>query len=313
MNLRIRWLMQIILIAGILGNMAYAAEDIMKIPDVVATVNGINITRANLEERMSQSRAMNPERFDAMTPEQKKGAVIRTINDMALREVIYQEAARRDIVVTDDEVNMSLDDLKRRFSSEEAFVKAFAEAKMTIPVWKEDTRKNLMAMKLEGLMIEELKVSEGEIQDFYEKNKKDLNRDVVKISHILVETEKEAEEIIREFKEKGDFGALAKRYSVDNYTKDKGGDLGWYGRGGVLKEVEDAAYSLSPGEISAPVKSGFGYHIIRLEEKKIASEQTLNDHFDHVMSILKQQKWERLKPDWHKGLLMVTTVWRWSP
>jgi len=77
--------------------------------------------------------------------------------------------------------------------------------------------------------------------------------------------------------------------------------------------VEDAAYSLSPGQTSAPVKSQYGYHIIRLEEKKAASEQTLEDHREHVSSILHQAKWQQLRPTWLQGLMINAAVWKWSP
>jgi len=77
--------------------------------------------------------------------------------------------------------------------------------------------------------------------------------------------------------------------------------------------VEDAAYSLSPGQTSAPVKSQYGYHIIRLEKKKAASEQTLEDHREHVSSILQQAKWQQLRPTWLQGLMINAMVWKWSP
>jgi len=147
------------LITGILSSMAYA-EEAIQIPDVVAVVNGTNITKQDIERRMAQSRSMNPERFDAMGLEERKKAIIRTTGNMVMREVIYQEAVRRGIVVTDKEVEMGLDDLKRRFPSEEAFEKSLADANITIPAWKEETRKSMMEMKLEGLMAAKLKISD---------------------------------------------------------------------------------------------------------------------------------------------------------
>lgn len=287
--------------------------DAINIPDVVATVNENKITKQQLEERMAQSKAMDPERFDTMSLEQKKQAIIRTIDNMIIREVLYQEAVRRNIVVTDEEVDLNLESLKRQFPSEEAFQKTFAEAKITIPVWKVETKKNLRAMKLEDLVVDEIPIPDNELTDYYEKNKKDLNKDAIKISHILVDTEEEAKKVIKKLKKKEDFGSLAKKYSLDTFTKDKGGDLGWYGRGELLKVVEDTAYSLSPGQISDPVKSQFGYHIIRLDEKKVASEQTMEDHREHVRSILQQAKWQKLRLEWLKVLLNNARVWKWSP
>ncbi len=74
-------------------------------------------------------------------------------------------------------------------------------------------------------------------------------------------------EIKKELEEGADFAELAKKYSVDPGSKDNGGDLGWFGRGKMVKPFEDAAFSLEPGQISDPVKTRFGYHIIQVLEK----------------------------------------------
>ncbi len=204
----IKWLVLFALITGIFGSMADAgdeifslrsvqalpagtssprndradgthhndsAEEAINIPDVIATVNGVNIKRQELERRMAQSRSMNPERFEAMTLEQKKKAMARTIDNMILREVIYQEAVKRNIVVTEEEVNLELENLKKQFPSGKEFDKTFAEYNITIPAWKVETRRKLMGIKLEEQMVSEIKISDQEIADFYEKNKKDLN------------------------------------------------------------------------------------------------------------------------------------------
>ena len=181
MNLCIKWLIQVALITGILCNMAYAADKIaaeaINVPEVVATVNGFKITGEDLEGRIAQSRAMDPARFDAMDLEKRKKAIIRTVNNMVVREVVYQEAVKRKIVVTDKEVDLRLADLKRKFPSEEVFKKTFADANMSIPSWKRETKKNLMATKLEEMMADGLPIRDSEIAEYYEKNKKDLNKD----------------------------------------------------------------------------------------------------------------------------------------
>lgn len=84
--------------------------------------------------------------------------------------------------------------------------------------------------------------------------------------HILVADEATAQEVLEKLRAGGDFAELAKEYSTDTGTKENGGDLGWFGRGQMVKEFEDAAFSLPVGEYSEPVKSQFGYHIILVEE-----------------------------------------------
>lgn len=101
--------------------------------------------------------------------------------------------------------------------------------------------------------------------------------DQVHARHILVKTEAEAKSIRQKLVNGGNFAALAKQYSIDTGTKDKGGDLGWFGKGVMDPAFEKAAFSLKVGEISQPVKSSFGYHIIEVLAKdphhKLSPEQ----------------------------------------
>ncbi|HEX8131184.1 MAG TPA: peptidylprolyl isomerase [Pyrinomonadaceae bacterium] len=83
------------------------------------------------------------------------------------------------------------------------------------------------------------------------------------------ETKAKAEAVLAQLRAGGDFAALAKEHSVDTSNKDRGGDLGWFGRGMMVKPFEDAAFALKPGELSGIVETQFGYHIIKLEERRM--------------------------------------------
>ena len=89
----------------------------------------------------------------------------------------------------------------------------------------------------------------------------------VRASHILVSTQEEASHIVKELKAGKDFGDLARKYSSCPSGR-SGGDLGFFGKGQMVKEFEDAAFGMKPGEVSAPVKTQFGFHIIKVTEKK---------------------------------------------
>jgi len=108
-------------------------------------------------------------------------------------------------------------------------------------------------------------------------------------SHPELDTDKkkraEAEDVLRRLRAGEDFATLAKQYSTDG-SKDKGGDLGWFGHGDMVPEFEKAAYALKPGEISDIVQSKFGFHIIKLEERKNETKDGKTDEKVHARHIL---------------------------
>ncbi len=151
----------------------------------------------------------------------------------------------------------------------------------------------------------EIKVSDNEIKDYYEKNKdKYTQEEQVRAKHILIsparknisddEAKKLAEKIYNQLKKGADFDKLAKKYSDDPGTKDKGGDLGFFPKGRMVKPFEDAAFSLKVGQISKPVKTRFGYHIIKVTGRKKAKTYTLDEVKEEIRSILKSKKAEEL-------------------
>jgi parvulin-like peptidyl-prolyl isomerase len=100
-------------------------------------------------------------------------------------------------------------------------------------------------------------------------------------------TRAKAEEVLAKLRAGGDFAALAREHSVDTSNKDKGGDLGWFGRGMMVKPFEDAAFALKPGELSGIVETQFGYHIIKLEERRTQDspngQPTEEVHARHIL------------------------------
>jgi len=143
-----------------------------------------------------------------------------------------------------------------------------------------------------------IEISENEIQSYYKYNIDTYSEPKkVKASHILFKLDEEAEEkreeevrqkaesVLKEAREGKDFAELAKKYS-EGPTKSKGGDLGYFSIGQMVRPFEDAVFKMQPGEISDLVRTDFGYHIIRVEDIKEAKEKTLDEVRDQVINIL---------------------------
>ncbi|MEW5946480.1 MAG: peptidylprolyl isomerase [bacterium] len=142
-----------------------------------------------------------------------------------------------------------------------------------------------MQEKLKGL-----EVSDEDARKYYEENAAEFSGGQVKASHILVETLEEAVEIRRELaKDPGRFEKLARERSTCT-SKERGGDLGWFGRGKMVPEFEAAAFGMEKGEISDPVKTRFGFHVIRLDDRTEMTQKAFEEVKAEIVSKLKNLK-----------------------
>lgn len=138
------------------------------------------------------------------------------------------------------------------------------------------------------------KITDDELKARYEKDIADYKApEEVHARHILVKTEDEANKVIADLAAGGDFAAIAKERSQDPGSKDNGGDLGFFAKGQMVPEFENAAFAMAPGEISkTPVKSQFGYHVIKVEEKRTQPVPTLDDVRDQVVQMVQREKYQ---------------------
>ncbi len=171
----------------------------------------------------------------------------------------------------------------------------------------EDLKNSILAQEFAQRALEDkVTVSDDEVKAYYNSHKGEFTDPAeVKARHILVKAPSEAkpedwekakqkaEKIRKELKAGADFAKLAKKYSDDPGTKEHGGELGFFRKGRMVPEFEKAAFGLDVGEISQPVKTVFGYHIIQVEEKKPAHEKSFQDvqeQIRHQLTLDKQSQ-----------------------
>ncbi|MTI67068.1 MAG: peptidylprolyl isomerase [Firmicutes bacterium] len=158
----------------------------------------------------------------------------------------------------------------------------------------EKTKENLLKQYAIRKLLSDAKVTEQEVTDYYEENKEKFKSpESVKASHILVDEEEKAKEIKKELNDGLEFAEAAKKYSKCP-SKEKGGDLGSFSKGKMVPEFEEAAFKMENGEISEPVKTQFGYHIIKVEDKQAESQKTLNEVKDQLTQQLMAMKQNKL-------------------
>ncbi|QHE63660.1 foldase [Rossellomorea vietnamensis] len=209
------------------------------------------------------------------------------LDTLIAEKIVKLESEKKDLTVKDSEIKKELENIKAQYDSEEAFKEALASSGADLDSVKENIKTYLLTEKL---LKDRVKITDDQIKEYFEANKDTFaQKEQVEASHILVDDEKTAQEVKKKLDDGGDFAELAKEYSTDTSNADSGGELGYFGKGEMVAEFDDKAFSMKKGEISEPVKTEFGYHIIKVTGKKEAKEAVLADHKDEIKDILFDQ------------------------
>ena len=264
----------------------------------VARVNGIAIDAVELR------RATKVLLRGQTVPAAQQSVVDRqALEQLMSAELLYQAAAKLDVKDLDKQIDAKLAQGKSRFKDEQDFHKAIRDLEMDEKDLREYTRRDLLISRfVESTIMPKVAVSEKDVSTFYGQNQDKFKREEsVKASHILIgvdgtasaddkkKAREKAEKLRKELAGGADFAALAK----DNSTcpsKQQGGDLGFFGKGQMVPAFEKAAFALKPGEISDVVETQFGYHIIKLTDRKPAETVSLKEAKAKIEEYLKGQK-----------------------
>jgi len=278
-----------------------ASPAVSMIPAVVARVNGAPVT--SLDLKRANKVLLQGQRGAKPTVDQLKELEKQALNQLISAELLYQAGKKIEMKELDKQVEEKLKAGKAKFANEADFAKAIKELEMDEASLRDYTRRDLVISNfVEKTVVSKITVTEDDARKFYEQNPdKFMRSEALRASHILIGTDaktspedkkkafEKAEKLRKELAAGADFATLAKENSTCPSSK-QGGDLGYFGKGRMVPPFEKAALALKPGEISDVVETGFGYHLIKLTEKKAAEKVDFKEARQRIEEYLKNQK-----------------------
>jgi len=276
---------------------------------VVANVDKVPIMFSEVDKRVDNFEAkfkeINPE---MKLSEERRAQMRKQFLDRMIRDKILENAASKmKVKITDEEVNARIEQLQKIFGEGDEARKRFLGGIKDMDEFKDNIRRQI---RIDQYMEERMKdisaaVNDATIQSYYQKNlDKFMENESVNARHIFwklpVKEDPEYDakyqnaitkstEVMKFVQDGKDFGELAKTYSEDVKTASKSGDLGWITKGRMLKAFEDVAFSLVAGEVSKPVETTGGIHLIQVVEKKESKMKSLEESKDQIKTILERK------------------------
>lgn len=284
----LRTLLAAVLALGLTIGLAGCGEE-----DIAARVNGEVIKQSDLDAQVETLKEQYPDMFTGADGEGRLLEFQQRLLDNMINNVLIKQAAEeRGIEVTDEDVATEIESLKSGFETDEQFEQALAQSGMDVEALETQVREGMITDRLIATLTEDVTVSDEEVSEYYEANKADFMQLAgVHAAHILFDPEDKAtaEEVLADIKAGADFASLAKQYSKDPGSAANGGDLGWPTTP-YVQEFQDAADAMEAGQVSDLVETTFGWHIIKVIEKRDDRQQPLEEVRDQIEQIIVQQQ-----------------------
>jgi len=286
----------------------------------VAVVNGTEIPRADLDaliERAKTGYAAQKQSFPKEGTQEYQSVQSTYLNYLVQKTEFEQAAKDMGITVTEKDVDKALTSfVKARFAGKQAdFEKALKEQGLTVDSFKDTLRVSVLSQKLFEAVTKNVKVDPQDVLAYYTQNASQYNSPETRdVRHILIaekaasgqvdyaKSKAKADQIYAQLKAGADFATLAKKYSADPGSKDSGGKL-TDTKGQFVPQFEAAAFTLATGEISKPVKTQYGYHVIQaLSAVKAAKTTPFSQVKNSIRATLLQNKRNQVMTTWVEDL-----------
>jgi peptidyl-prolyl cis-trans isomerase C len=295
-----------ILLIFLTSSLPALAIEAKSLSEKAAVVNGVVITQKDLVKLLD----LNLQRFSQQGLNLSKSQMVKLKNkileSLIDREILYQESQKSGIKVNKNTIDKEFSAFKKRFPSKDEYNKTLSSNQISEKDIKKQIKEKLAIDKLiDAKIAKKIVVSDKESKAFYDRHPDMFKQpEGVRSGHILIKVEpgadaqKRAEalnkikDIQKKLKHGQDFAVLAREYSEDGASSANGGDLGYITRGETVKPFEDAVFGMKPNEVSGIVKTRFGYHLIKVYDKKPEKILAYGEIKDMLSESIKQEKTE---------------------
>jgi peptidyl-prolyl cis-trans isomerase C len=280
-----------------------SSSSTVALKDPVAVVNGEKISKADLEKNFSDALAASGANPAVLSADQKMQGYRQILDGMIMERLVDKQAAA--IQVDKADVDAQLAKIKSQFPSEDVFLGEMKKSGLTLDQFTANLTRSLRQQKwMQSQVQGKDTVTDEDAKKFYDANTKEFaNPDLVKASHILFRTpesatpdqlkaaENKAKAAIVRANKGEDFNKLASELSEEPGAAQRGGDLGYFPKDRMVPEFASAAFAQKVGSVSAtPVKTKFGYHVIKVTDKKPAGTATFEEAKAQIIQFLQAQK-----------------------
>ncbi len=306
------------------GTVASAAAPVSA-PDLnepVARVNGKPIPRKKLDSALRAAAMQLARQGRPVQRDEVAQLKLDVLEEIIGRELVLQESGTESIPDLDGKVQTEIVSVRTRMGGPEEFANALKQEGITEAEYISQVRENiLLREKVQQIVDRELSVTAEDVRAFYDQNPElFIAPETVRASHILIRVPTGASDEVKADKRSqieavhtlldhgDDFAEVAKKFSEDTGSRDSGGDLGYFPRGSMVAEFDAVAFSLPTNQVSDIVTTQFGYHILKVADRKPSHPVTFEEAKERIERVLRMRKSEEIRMRHVKNLRATANV-----